>query len=155
MQNPEIIETSFEDQSQFQSQVQTRAEEQGSSWGSYYQNLFKTAPKKEKEDLSYKERHAVRHLRHRRDEEYNKLAFKACHDFTENYSTCLAGNELSAPWACRKPLQELKACVNRTLLRFREEQGEIDSLPIAPNQHVDYEQILNEHYAKNPPNTQP
>ena len=143
-QRPQVVETPL----QQQERVQANAESSGTSWAEYYQNLFKSTPQKEKDELSYKERHAVRHLRHRRDEEYNKLAFKLCSDFTATYATCVSGNPLSSPWACRRPLQELKACVNRQLVSFREAQGEINSLPVAPNEHVDYEQILDEFYAK-------
>lgn len=151
---PDSKETPLESQYEVQKQAEQQSEGADNSWGSYYQGFFKSAPKKTKDELTYKERHAVRHLRHKRDEEYNKLAFKLCDDFTNNYATCVSGNELSAAWACRRPLQELKACVNRKLISFRENEGEIDSLPVAPNEHVDYDQILNEYYAQAPAQTQ-
>jgi hypothetical protein len=134
-------ETAFSEQINLHQQ----AEETG-SWAGFYKDLKQMADLKPKSDLTYRERHAVRHLRHQRDQEYNKLAFKLCSEFADTYSVCTSANPFSSPWACRRPLQELKACVNRQLLNFRSQEGEINTLPAQPMEHVDYEKILDDYY---------
>jgi len=46
---------------------------------------------KDPKTLTYAEKHAVRHMRHLRDEEYGRLAWKACGEYSQRYTKCYDG----------------------------------------------------------------
>ena len=108
----------------------------------YYRGVAATMQYKDKSALSYGERHAVRHLRHNRDKEYSRLAFKLCGDFSGVYATCCAQNSFSAAWTCRRPLQELKSCINRHIIAFHKAEADLESLPATPKELTDYQDLV-------------
>eukprot|EP00461_Guttulinopsis_vulgaris_P001292 UN01292 len=108
----------------------------------YYRGVAATLEYKDKKDLTFGERHAVRHMRHARDKEYSRLAFQLCNEFSGTYATCCAQNSFSAAWTCRRPLQELKACINRHIIAFNQAESELQTLPATPKDFSDYSDIV-------------
>lgn len=108
----------------------------------YYRDIAQQMQYKDKSALSYGERHAVRHMRHNRDTEYSRLAFKLCGDFSGVYATCCAQNSFSAAWTCRRPLQELKSCINRHIIAFHKAEADLESLPATAKDVTDYQDLV-------------